>query len=99
MFNMSLAVYDGHYGIDEKQHTDDELIYAATSRCQCGAGLAYVKGCGAFGDWECSAILTGRATIGSTHDQPRPFAFWKVLGEEQPSAQGQTTRPRPTPSE
>jgi hypothetical protein len=25
--------------------TDDELVYAATARCKCGAGLAYLRHC------------------------------------------------------
>lgn len=54
----------------------DRLIYAATSRCPCGAGLAYdpvgpsggvgneggVFKYAASGYWDCSAILLGTAT-------------------------------------
>jgi len=72
---------------------DNELIYAATSRCQCGAGLAYFKG-SAY--WDCSDILTGRAGKEEqeiVHDGAKPFSFWKVKSENQPSANGQTTRP------
>lgn len=61
---------------DEKQFfTDEQLIYAATARCDCGAGFAYpsnptVKQCRAWmpdspfrmwDHWVCSDILTGRA--------------------------------------
>src|SRR4051794_7590767 len=41
--------------------TPDELIFAASSRCECGAGLAYPDGIGAWGFWDCSAILLGTA--------------------------------------
>lgn len=84
--------------------SDDELIYAATARCQCGAGLAYspqdenpdlpYKGPSA---WDCSDILTGRAAkVGESghvqHDDIAPFAFYEIKSEEQPSANGMTTR-------
>ena len=86
--------------------TDDELIYAATSRCKCGAGLAYAptdenpdlpyRGPSA---WDCSDILTGRAArIGEPghvqHTDALPFAFYEIKAEGQPSAQGATTRER-----
>jgi hypothetical protein len=36
------------------------LIYAATVRCPCGAGLAYEDSADPFkGYWDCSAILRG----------------------------------------
>jgi hypothetical protein len=55
--------------------TDDKLIYAAHSRCDCGAGLAYPKDPTVrqikewmadspflmWDHWDCSDILTGRA--------------------------------------
>jgi hypothetical protein len=79
--------------------TDDRLVYAATARCPCGAGLAYVPGASAFyGFWDCSAILTGRAIPQGqpgavTHTDQLPFSFYEVKEERQPSAQGATTRP------
>ena len=97
---------------DRPQHhkryfTDDELIYAATSRCKCGAGLAYApddenpdlpyRGPSA---WDCSDILTRRAIpVGAEghvqHSDVYPFAFYEIKDERQPSAKGATTRPSP----
>jgi hypothetical protein len=86
-------------------YNDKDLVYAATARCQCGAGLAYSttdKGEGTVfkgpSAWDCSDILTGRAIPSGQpgakmHDGPAPFAFYKVKSEGQPSAQGATTRP------
>lgn len=37
------------------------LVYAATARCPCGAGLAYEAGVGIRGYWDCSDILLGIA--------------------------------------
>lgn len=78
--------------------TLEELIFAALSRCSCGAGLAYPKNTGPRGAWDCSDILLGRATPKSEggsqeHSEVLPFAFYEVKSEEQPSANGATTRP------
>lgn len=70
----------------------DELRYAAYSRCPCGAGLAYPKNIGIHGAWYCSSILLGEAVPGTTHEAPKPFAFWEIKSEDQPSANGATTR-------
>lgn len=81
----------------------DRLIYAAYSRCPCGAGLAYdpcfedensvfvgpLSGC-----WDCSAIMLGVADPAVKHTDKLPFAFYEVLSEGQPSARGATTRPK-----
>lgn len=78
------------------------LIYAATKRCLCGAGLAYEPGGESGrpiqGYWDCSAILLGEAIPtgepGSVQHVDRlPFTFYEIKSEQQPSAQGQTTRP------
>ena len=79
---------------------DAELVYAATARCMCGAGLAYPTDARPKDAWDCSDILTGRAVpkgvIGSVlHDTPRPFVFYEIKSEHQPSANGQTTRRKP----
>jgi hypothetical protein len=76
--------------------TDAELVYAAYARCPCGAGMAYPKGIGGHGFWDCSAILTGRAYISGEvkHTDRLPFVFWKVKSEVQPSVNGATTRPK-----
>jgi len=68
-----------------------ELVYAATVRCRCGAGLAYPEGAGLRDSWSCSAVLLGADPAG--HDEDRPFTFWEIKSERQPSANGATTRP------
>lgn len=78
---------------------DSELVYAATSRCPCGAGIAHKAA--PFGDtsfWDCSDILTGRAVPSGSegslqHTGRLPFAFYEIKSEKQPSARGATTRP------
>lgn len=84
---------------------DDDLLYAAGSRCDCGAGMAYPYNIGMRGAWHCSAILTGRAPRigepggGQAHTGALPFAFWSVKSERQPSVGGRTTRPpKPCPT-
>lgn len=80
------------------------LVYSATSRCPCGAGLAYeVGGDGRpvghqSGAWDCAAILLGVAIeigeLGSVqHVGKMPFVFYDIKEETQPSANGRTTRP------
>ena len=70
--------------------TDEDLIYAADFRCPCGAGMAYVRGSGPTSYWECSAILKGQAIPAGL-----PGALkHEILSEQQPSANGRTTRPR-----
>ena len=76
----------------------DELRFAATSRCECGAGMAYPKNVGVRGSWDCSDILLGRAIHtgqegAKIHSGELPFAFYEIKSEDQPSANGQTTRP------
>lgn len=78
------------------------LVYAATSRCPCGAGLAYDpahENAGSVftgplsGHWDCSAILLGTADPAVTHTDKLPFAFYEIKSEGQASACGRTTRP------
>lgn len=71
----------------------DELLFASHERCECGAGFAYPKGMGMWGSWNCSAILLGKAERGTTHSPAMPFSFYEVKSENQPSANGATTRP------
>lgn len=82
----------------------DRMEFASTARCPCGAGLAYdpVGASGGYpedggvsaGYWDCSAILLGTATPGtSEHTDRLPFAFYSIKAESQPSARGVTTRP------
>lgn len=70
----------------------NELIYAATATCNCGAGMAYPDKISIQGSWYCSKILRGLAEKGSTHSPSLPFALYEVKSEEQPSAKGKTTR-------
>lgn len=70
-----------------------ELHFAATSRCVCGAGSAYPNRTLPNGSWHCSAILMGQASREIAHDGAKPFAFYEIKSEDQPSANGATTRP------
>jgi len=83
-----------------KPFTDEELIYSAFTLCPCGHGYAYPRECGSTRQWDCSAILKGIATEGVKHGDVLPFAFYEVKSEEQPSANGHTTRGvfRPKPN-
>lgn len=77
--------------------TEDELVFAATARCTCGAGLAYPKNIGIHGSWHCSDILLGLALSSDkpdskVHDSGYPFSFYNIKSDQQPSAEGQTTR-------
>lgn len=72
--------------------TDDELVYAAFSRCPCGAGLAHPKDCGPTHYWDCSAILKGNADKDITHSGTYPFVFYSIKSETSQRAYGQTTR-------
>ena len=80
----------------------EELRFAATARCKCGAGLAYppddtrlsIKD--GASHWDCSAVLMGQAP--PTKDHPTfPFMFYEIKSEDQPSARGATTRPEGAP--
>jgi hypothetical protein len=92
-----------HKGIEERVKLADrgkgdfkleELTFAAHTRCICGHGFAYPNNCGPFSSWTCSAILRGLAQAGSSHDSAMPFAFYELKSENQPSANGLTTRPK-----
>lgn len=90
-----------HLEEQRKRPLLDRLCFAAYSRCECGAGMAYdpASDAGLNGQWECSDILLGRAIPkgqeGSRiHSNPLPFAFYEVKSENQPSANGATTRPK-----
>lgn len=80
---------------NETIYTDEQLVYAATARCQCGAGYAYPRHTtgedGVFrtaSAWDCSDILTERAVPegepgAMQHSDKLPFAFYSVKSEEQ----------------
>lgn len=85
---------------------EKDLTYAATARCPCGAGLAYVtkadhrinSGDPHGGHWDCSAIILGEAIPSGQpgavkHEARLPFTFYEIKSEGQPSARGATTRP------
>lgn len=85
-----------HQGEREvSQFTDNELLYAATVRCHCGAGLAHplnVEESLRLRAWICSASLKGEADD-SRHDE-YDFAFYKIREETSiNNSGGQTTRP------
>ena len=75
----------------------EELVFAAYSRCPCGAGMAYPTNVSFHGSWECSAILMGEADRRVIHESPLPFAFYEIKSENQPSADGATTRKKAEP--
>jgi hypothetical protein len=80
-----------------KWFTDKELLYAATARCRCGAGLAYphdTETALQFRSWICSAVLKGQTDGEKAYAPPflsivvtegkhdqLPFAFYKVREE------------------
>jgi hypothetical protein len=77
---------------------DEELVYAASSRCKCGAGFAYPEHIGMHGAWYCSHLLKTRDPHGD-HDSAMPFAFWSVRSESQIARNNGivTTRPKGAP--
>jgi len=77
--------------------TPAELVYASHTRCRCGAGMAYPKGIGGRGMWQCSSVLerspSERAAKGrDLHTEAMPFVFWSVHAERNDGT-GPTTRP------
>lgn len=81
-----------------KRSKKPRLVYAATSRCKCGLGLAYEPGGESgkpiHGFWDCSGILLGTADRDVQHHDIFPFMFYEIKSERQPSAEGLTTRPK-----
>lgn len=74
-------------------YVDAELRYSATARCdKCGAGMAYPLECPTNHQWTCSNVLKGIGT--DKGHTALPFAFYEVKSEDQPSANGATTRPK-----
>ena len=84
---------DGCYGLTDKFELSD-LVFAAFSKCKCGHGLAYPTNLGIHGGWHCSAILLGNASFTDSHVSAMPFSMYEVKSEDQPSANGHTTRPK-----
>jgi hypothetical protein len=81
-----------------KKYTDKELLYAATVRCKCGAGLAYPlhhNKSWKLNAWICSVVLRGEAEV-TDHDH-YPWAFYKIREETSINNRGGfTTRPAGT---
>lgn len=77
---------------------DEELVYAASSRCKCGAGFAYPSTIGMHGSWHCSHLLKTREPRAG-HSDSMPFAFWSVRSESQIARNNGivTTRPEGAP--
>jgi len=85
-----------------------QLRYAARARCPCGAGMAYPSERSEAHNydyslfriasyWDCSAIILGTADPDVQHTAQLPFAFYEIKSENQPSANGATTRPADAP--
>lgn len=78
--------------------TDLELMYAATARCKCGAGLAHPLDTAKAMElraWVCSKALKGETPkeFRDLHDS-YPFAFYKIREETSiNNDSGATTRP------
>lgn len=79
--------------------TDFDLLYAATGRCRCGAGLAHPqdhKAAMQLRAWVCSKVLKGEAELSDGHER-LGFAFYKVREENSINNRlGATTRPAGT---
>ncbi len=77
----------------------DGLLFSATARCKCGAGLCYREGDPKADAWDCSAgvaaELAGNTAFPFVEHQAFPFAFYEIKSEAQPSACGSTTRTEP----
>jgi hypothetical protein len=70
------------------------LVYAATARCLCGAGLAfdpYGPSGQPLGYWACSRMLLG--PVAGEHCEPICFTKRTILPENAAGALRQTTRP------
>ncbi len=72
------------------------LVFSAKERCECGAGLAYVRSAGTP-IWDCSAILLGDALLVAgergTIAHRTPCSFYEIVSERSRAADGATTRP------
>lgn len=87
----------------KKPFKDKQLIYSSHARCKCGEGLAYPRGIGFRGKWDCAGVLTGRINGDAVYEKSAdnkflheeyPFSFYEIKSENQPSAYGATTRPK-----
>lgn len=71
------------YRRGELRFEESDLIYSATERCSCGAGLAKVKGeFGTLRFWHCSDCLLGGININNRpHDDLKEFHRWTIQEE------------------
>lgn len=74
---------------------EGDVVYSASMRCVCGAGLCYWRDGGADNYWDCSDVMLGRAIpVGQpgaiAHNDLFPFSKWKFVTE---NSAGYTTRP------
>lgn len=81
--------------------TDKDLMYAATARCRCGAGLAHPLDhelARELRSWVCSTVLKGDPAENDNGDHDSlDFAFYKVREETSiNNLGGYTTRPSGT---
>lgn len=75
--------------------TLDELIYSAFTKCKgCGSGLAYPRNCGPNHYWDCGDVLLGKIKNPGKEHAQFPFMYFEIKSEQQPSANGATTRPQ-----
>lgn len=86
-----------------RMYNIDDLKFSATARCKCGAGLAYPKDGSQpeadsvfkmASDWWCYKILTGTDESIPGGHQIFPFSMYEIKSEDQPSANGLTTKPK-----
>ena len=70
------------------------MVYAAMARCICSAGLA-IEPSDPAPHWICSAIMLSETPPDGPHLDPLPFDYMPVLSEDDPAANGATTRPEP----
>lgn len=81
-------------GQEMEQSSPDDLVYAASARCICGAGMAYDFKKRTQRYWCCSTVLLGRARSEEIHTDPLHYVQYKIIAENQPGAFGKTTRPK-----
>ncbi len=75
---------------------DKDLLYAATVRCRCGAGVAYVPDSNPNA-WVCAAVLKDEVSPLSGEHDAYHFGLYKIREETSiNNTGGQTTRPSGT---
>jgi hypothetical protein len=83
----------------DRAYKVDELRWSATSRCVCGAGLAYHKLAHEImeGAWRCGAAMTHSLPDPDPYrgkHQEFPFSMYEIRSEDQSSSENRTTRPQ-----